>query len=143
MSRVAHIMTPAPATISASATAADAAALMQRMGLRHLPVVDDGGRLVGILSDRDLRGPMIGVDRPAQPIDRLPLLLGVRLGDAWRLDDPLHRHGEAEVGRDLIVLDAHMPEMDGFTLAERLRDDPRAAAVPKIMLSSGASRGDA
>ena len=43
----------------------------------------------------------------------------------------------------LIVLDAHMPEMDGFTLAARLRDDPRVAAVPKIMLSSGAVRGDA
>ena len=43
----------------------------------------------------------------------------------------------------LIVLDAQMPEMDGFTLAARLRDDPRTADVPKIMLSSGATRGDA
>lgn len=33
---------------------------MQRLGLRHLPVVDEAGRLVGILSDRDLRGPMVG-----------------------------------------------------------------------------------
>jgi len=60
MSRVAHIMTSQPATIRATATAAEATREMQRLGLRHLPVVDETGRLVGILSDRDLRGPMVG-----------------------------------------------------------------------------------
>jgi len=65
MSRVAHIMTPDPATVRTTATAAEAARVMQRLGLRHLPVVDDAGRLVGMLSDRDLRGPMVGVDPPA------------------------------------------------------------------------------
>ena len=43
----------------------------------------------------------------------------------------------------LIVLDAHMPGVDGFELAEMLQQEPRTAAVPRIMLSSGASRGDA
>ncbi|MCK6404702.1 MAG: response regulator [Rhodocyclaceae bacterium] len=43
----------------------------------------------------------------------------------------------------LIILDAQMPEMDGFTLAECLRDDPRLAGIPRVMLSSGAVRGDA
>lgn len=61
MSRVAHIMTTAPATIRAEATAGQAAQEMRRLGLRHLPVVDAGGRLVGIVSDRDLRGPMVGI----------------------------------------------------------------------------------
>lgn len=66
MSRASHLMTPSPATIRDTATAVEAAAEMQRLGLRHLPVVDAAGRLVGILSDRDLRGPMIGTahDRP-------------------------------------------------------------------------------
>lgn len=31
--------------------------LMQREGVRHLPVVDEGGLLVGVVSDRDLRRP--------------------------------------------------------------------------------------
>ena len=62
MSRVAHIMTPSPATVRASASAAEASREMRRLGLRHLPVIDDGGRLVGILSDRDLRGPMVGAE---------------------------------------------------------------------------------
>lgn len=67
MTRVAHIMTPSPETISTTATAEEAGRRMSALHLRHLPVVDDGGRLVGILSDRDLRGPMLGSqrDRPA------------------------------------------------------------------------------
>lgn len=61
-------MTPAPATIRVDATAADAARTMLGIGLRHLPVVDADGGLVGMLSDRDLRGPMVGDDRPAKLI---------------------------------------------------------------------------
>ncbi len=39
-------------------------------------------------------------------------------------------------GFSLILLDAHMPEMDGFGFAEALRDDPDLRAIPMIMLSS-------
>lgn len=46
-------MTPSPHTIGASQTLATARALMQRHGIRHLPVLD-AGQLVGILSERDL-----------------------------------------------------------------------------------------
>ena len=31
---------------------------------------------------------------------------------------------------DLIVLDAHMPGMDGFTLAERIKADPQFGGAP-------------
>lgn len=61
-------MTRELATIQVEATAATATQMMLRIGLRHLPVVDAEGRLVGILSDRDLRGPMVGDDRPARLI---------------------------------------------------------------------------
>ncbi len=61
MSRVEHMMTSNLTTIRVAATAAEAAQTMHRLGIRHLPVVDDAGHLVGILSDRDLRGPMIGI----------------------------------------------------------------------------------
>ena len=50
---------------------------------------------------------------------------------------------EAQALPNLIVLDAHMPEMDGFDIAARMQLDPRLALVPRIMLSSGAMRGDA
>lgn len=72
MSRVAHIMTSDPATIRASATAGEAAREMQRLRLRHLPVVDEAGALVGMLSDRDLRGPLVGTEGAA-PLPGTPV----------------------------------------------------------------------
>ncbi len=67
MTPIAHLMTPEPVTIRSIALVAEASRLMVTRGLRHLPVVDDEGRLVGIVSDRDLRGPLIGDDRPTRP----------------------------------------------------------------------------
>jgi two-component system, sensor histidine kinase and response regulator len=42
----------------------------------------------------------------------------------------------------LVLLDAQMPEMDGFTLAERIRQAPYGAGVTVLMLSSSGLRGD-
>lgn len=47
-------MTLAPRTVSPRDTMSTAHRLMREHGFRHLPVVDDGGALVGVLSDRDL-----------------------------------------------------------------------------------------
>jgi acetoin utilization protein AcuB len=53
--RVAEIMTRAPlATLRPDDTLERAALELMRSEVRHLPVVDRGGRLVGILSQRDL-----------------------------------------------------------------------------------------
>ncbi len=45
-------------TIGPDARISDARDLMQENGIRHLPVVDDSGKLVGILTDRDMRDAM-------------------------------------------------------------------------------------
>ena len=50
------VMTEDPATISVRGTVGEAARLLQALDVRHLPVVDDDGALVGMLSDRDLGG---------------------------------------------------------------------------------------
>jgi two-component system, sensor histidine kinase and response regulator len=42
----------------------------------------------------------------------------------------------------LIVTDVHMPEMDGFDLAKRIKDTPNLADVVIVMLTSGEDRGD-
>ena len=47
-------MTPNPITVSLDTTLPDALRLMRDRQIRHLPVVDKQGRLVGIVSDRDL-----------------------------------------------------------------------------------------
>jgi two-component system sensor histidine kinase/response regulator len=42
----------------------------------------------------------------------------------------------------LVVTDVHMPEMDGFDLADRIRNAPNLANVVILMLTSGEKRGD-
>jgi signal transduction histidine kinase/CheY-like chemotaxis protein len=43
----------------------------------------------------------------------------------------------------LIITDMHMPEMDGFTLAERIRMQPELKPAVIMMLTSAGHRGDA
>jgi signal transduction histidine kinase/CheY-like chemotaxis protein len=43
----------------------------------------------------------------------------------------------------LILLDGHMPEMDGFTLAERIKKDPDLVGATIMMLTSAGRLGDA
>jgi len=42
----------------------------------------------------------------------------------------------------LVLLDCHMPEMDGFTLAEEIKKDPELAGTPIVMQTSAGQRGD-
>jgi acetoin utilization protein AcuB len=53
--RVREVMRPAPVTVRPDTSLRATAALMEAHGLRQVAVTDDGGRLVGILTDRDLR----------------------------------------------------------------------------------------
>jgi acetoin utilization protein AcuB len=50
-----EMMQKDPVTIRPEASFYDARALIRDKGIRHLPVVDKNGRLVGILTDRDIR----------------------------------------------------------------------------------------
>jgi signal transduction histidine kinase/CheY-like chemotaxis protein len=43
----------------------------------------------------------------------------------------------------LILLDSHMPDMDGFSFAKRVKSDPRFKGAIIMMLTSGGQRGDA
>jgi acetoin utilization protein AcuB len=53
--QVKDVMTPNPITIDPEAPLATAMAVMKKGGIRHLLVTDDHGRLVGIITDRDVR----------------------------------------------------------------------------------------
>jgi acetoin utilization protein AcuB len=48
-------MTKSPITIDPDAPLGTAVATMKDRRVRHLPVVDDQGRLIGMITDRDLR----------------------------------------------------------------------------------------
>ena len=56
--------------------------------------------------------------------------------------DAMHQARDARHPFPLVILDAHMPEMDGFALAERIRKNPELAGAT-IMLTSAGQRGDA
>ncbi len=53
--RVRDCMTRSAVTIQSDALARGTVEMMRKRRIRHLPVVDRGGRLVGIVTDRDLR----------------------------------------------------------------------------------------
>jgi CBS domain-containing protein len=58
--QVRDVMTATPMTIDPEAPVETAVAVMRERGLRHLPVVNAEGRLIGIVTDRDLRNAMFG-----------------------------------------------------------------------------------
>jgi IMP dehydrogenase len=81
-----------PVTLPPAAPVADALALMERYRISGVPVVDGAGRLVGILTNRDLRFE----DDVSQPISNLMTArnlvsapVGTSLAEAEAL---LHRH---------------------------------------------------
>ena len=53
--KVRDLMTSAPQTITATDSLAAARERMDRGRFRRLPVVDEDGRLIGMLTDRDVR----------------------------------------------------------------------------------------
>jgi CBS domain-containing protein len=57
---VRDVMTKDPFTIDPEAPLATAIDMMRAKELRHLPVVDEAGQLVGIITDRDLRHAAFG-----------------------------------------------------------------------------------
>lgn len=55
-------MTPNPRTVCAEDTLQTVRVLMDQHGFRHVPVVDSGGRVVGMVTDRQVRSA-IGYDK--------------------------------------------------------------------------------
>jgi CBS domain-containing protein len=66
---ISEYMTPSPRTIEADKPAAEAAAMMVKHHVRHIPVTD-GGHLIGFLSARDL-------------LALTPWPLNLPIGESW------------------------------------------------------------
>jgi acetoin utilization protein AcuB len=52
--KVKDVMTAPPLTVELNTSLPQANAVMKQRGIRHLPVVDHAGRVIGILTDRDV-----------------------------------------------------------------------------------------
>jgi len=61
----------------------------------------------------------------------------------WTGLDEMERATAAGKAFPLVLIDACMPDMDGFTLAERIKQNPALAGATIMMLTSAGRRGDA
>lgn len=43
---------------------------------------------------------------------------------------------------DLILCDLHLPGLDGYQVARRLREDPELASIPRVAVTASAMVGD-
>ena len=68
-------------TVRPEARLSEAAQLMRARRIRHLPVVDRAGRLVGMVTDRDLRQALFAPAVQAEAEDVLEVLEGLSVGD--------------------------------------------------------------
>ncbi|HKS96010.1 MAG TPA: response regulator, partial [Terriglobia bacterium] len=55
----------------------------------------------------------------------------------------LRRAAAADSPFPLVIIDAHMEDMDGFALGEQIKQDQRLACATLVMLTSSGQRGDA
>jgi acetoin utilization protein AcuB len=77
-------------TVALDASVGQAAALMRERRVRHLPVLDSDGRLIGIVTDLDLRqvvfSPAVQVrlGEAAGELASVPLAEVMTWGDPWQ-----------------------------------------------------------
>jgi len=93
--KVGEVMTKNPITISPSNTLEDALLMMHKMNMGALPVVDEAGKLKGIISTRDLIRAFINVLGIEEPGTLLCLVVEERLGQMKRIVDAITEEGIA------------------------------------------------
>lgn len=98
--KVGDIMTPEVITVDVDASLEEAQALMEAEGVRRLPVVDEEGDLVGILSWGDLR-EATSVEAASTPNPYAP-----EAGEAWLTVWEAMSHDPLVVTPDTDLVDA-------------------------------------
>ncbi|MCA9620398.1 MAG: CBS domain-containing protein [Myxococcales bacterium] len=132
----ATVMTASPFTVRVESDVVDAVMMMLARQIRHLPVVDEAGRAVGMLSERDLRGSL-GPEAFAGREDRPRAIVGevmTRSVVAVRQDESLFGLGrhflDDRVGAlvvvdddDVVVGIVSYVDLLRFLLGDSLADD--------------------
>ncbi|MCE5333703.1 MAG: CBS and ACT domain-containing protein [Desulfobacteraceae bacterium] len=91
--RVKNIMTPHPVTISPAQTLEDAIMLMQKLKVGAFPVVDEEGKLQGIVSVRDLMRAFVNVLGLEEPGMLLGIIVEDKVGQMKRIVDAITEQG--------------------------------------------------
>lgn len=112
-------MTPTPITITLQESLQGAMVLMSMKRIRHLPVVDGAGTLIGMVTDRDLRraapSPLFGGDQKqaedqleSTTVERIMIKSPATIGPGQRLQDAMKLMVEKKYGA--------LPVVDGVKL---------------------------
>jgi CBS domain-containing protein len=115
--QVREIMKPVVTTIHPTHSCFDAALRMQRHAIHHLPVIDEQGRLAGILTDRDLRSVLFSA------------VAGAEAGRVVDIDAALRARSVSGV---MSVPALTVGPQEPLTAAVRLMSDRKIGAVPVI-----------
>jgi CBS domain-containing protein len=109
---VGRVMTEYPVTISPSATMADAARRMLEHRLKHLPVIDGNGALVGIVSRADLIRTFLRTDGEIRDAVLNDVFLHVLWTDPTQVD--------VSVTDGIVTLSGTVEQRSTAEIAERL-----------------------
>jgi CBS domain-containing protein len=107
MPAIKSVMTPFPYSVELDASVRMAQARMAEHGIRHLPVVDHNGDLVGVLTDRDLKrglDPNVGLPDRDELLVRDVCVLDAYIVDLnTPLDTVLVEMADRHIGSTLVV----------------------------------------
>ena len=115
------LMTADPVAVRATDTVRDAVQLFQALEVRHLPVVNAQRELVGMLSDRDLRGLALPVVIDHQWVGAIQTALESRVATLMS-SDPLS-----------VAVDADAAEIVDLMLEQRIGAVPVVDADQKLV----------
>jgi CBS domain-containing protein len=104
--KIAEVMTDRPRAVTPDASVREAARLMEEEDVGSLPVVRDGARLVGIVTDRDIavRAVARGLDPEQTSVDEIASKEVYALTPDDDLDDALATMARAQVRRVPVVV---------------------------------------
>jgi len=106
-------------------------------GVADLPVASLAGKRLLIVDDNATNRRILAELAVAEG------MLSVQAKDAAAALLELEAVAGTAHAFDLAMIDCHMPDVDGFTLTEQIRQRAALAATPLLMLTSAGQRGDA
>jgi CBS domain-containing protein len=104
--KIAEVMTQRPRAVTAQMTVREAARLMDEEDVGSLPVVDEGERLIGIVTDRDVAVRVVGrgLDADDTPVVEVATRDVVAVTPDHDLDDALRVMAKEQVRRVPVVM---------------------------------------
>ena len=140
MMKVSYIMSDRVVTIDEREPVIAAARLLKRMNLGALPVTDRGGKLVGMLTDRDivLRCVALGGDARTMTAGDVMTRGVVTATPDVKVDDAARRMGRGQVRRLPVVENGKLVGM--LSLADMARKCDMEAAAALADISSNLRR---